>query len=118
MRARREEKKLQEKTHRFILGVAGALTYLPRTFINQKLIRKLFRLLTGMGKGLLGADIAKTKSQRRREIGMAERYAADTNFRLSIIADMGLMPKKIVSALIRESKEIADILTRLIRRER
>ena len=111
-----ENEKIKGQMSNFILGGTRAVTFLPKTIVSKKMARKLIRLVTSMGAGLIKVDLAKNKKEKTRQIKVTRKQAATTDFWVAMITDMRLFPGKVGKVLTHQCKEIADSLGKLIKK--
>ena len=112
------EKELKERTKQFALRVLKFVDSLPNTTAGRALGDQLVRSGTGVGANYRAACRGRSKAEFIAKLGNVEEEADESAYWLELIADGGLLPRKMVDPLYQEANELTAIFAASIKTSR
>jgi four helix bundle protein len=112
------EKELKERTKQFGLCVLKFVDSLPNTTAGRALGAQLVRSGTGVGANYRAACRGRSKAEFIAKLGNVEEEADESAYWLELIADGGLLPRKMVDPLYQEANELTAIFAASIKTSR
>lgn len=110
-----DTEELKARTKEFALRTIRLAESLPKTGTGGIVRGQIIRCGTSVGANYRAACRAKSPADFISKMGTVEEEADETVYWMEIIADAGLMPKKLLRPLMDEADEILSIVVSSIR---
>ena len=109
------DKDIHNRIYRFVLGCFQKIVRkIPKTPENLPLIAQLSSSLTSIGANDQEADAAASRKNFIAKYTIAKKEAKETEYWLSLVKDMNLVPYADVEPYIQECQEILLIVSKII----
>jgi four helix bundle protein len=112
------ESELKERTKQFGLRVLKLVDALPKTTAGRAVGGQLVRCGTAVGANYRAACRGRSKAEFIAKLGTVEEEADESAHWLELIADGGLLPRKLFNPLYQEANELTAIFAASIRTSR
>ena len=105
---------MEDRTLEFSKRISCLCRSLPKDEVNIVYIKQLLRSGTSVGANYIEANEALSKKDFRHRMRIARKEAKETSYWLKLIIDANFTFTQRVEPLLRESKEIRNILSSII----
>ncbi len=109
---------LKARTMSFALRIIKVVDALPNTRSANVLGNQLLRSGTSVGANYRAACRARSTAEFIAKLGIVEEEADECGYWLELLADSGLMPRKRLSELLKETDELVAITVASIKTAR
>ena len=106
------ETDLKNRTKAFALRVMKLVGSLPQDTAGKTVGGQLIRSATSVAANYRAACRGRSKAEFISKLGIVEEEADESCFWLEIIAESGLMERKLVESLLKEANELTAIFVR------
>lgn len=100
---------LKQRTKAYGLRIIKLVESLPRTFVAQRLGDQLLRAGTAVAANYRAAARAKSRADFISKMGTVEEECDESLFWMEILVDSGIVPARLLHALMAEGNEILAI---------
>lgn len=101
---------IRYRSYNFSLSVIKFIRDLPEKRVYWTIGDQLLRSSTSIGANLVEAKSSSSKKDFMRYYEIALKSANETRYWLSLLKDSKLAEEKVISYLLEESKQIADMI--------
>jgi len=98
------------RTHKFAIKVIEFVDKLPRDTSTQIMAKQLLRAATSIGANIIEAQAGSSRKDFINFFNHALKSANETKYWLELLRDSNKGDKTLISDLIKEASEIANIL--------
>ena len=109
---------LKARTKSFALRIIKVVDALPNTRSANVIGHQLLRSGTSVGANYRAACWARSTAEFFAKLGVVEEEADESGYWLELLVDSGLIPKKKLSALMKEADELVAITVASIKTAR
>jgi len=102
-------KDLEQRTKNFALRIMKLVDALPKTTAGRAIGNQIIRSGTSVAANYRAAQRARSKAEFISKIGIVVEEADETQLWLEFIMDSGLMSKKKIELLYKESSELLSV---------
>ncbi len=102
---------LRDRTKRFALRVLRLCNALPKTDAARIISRQLLRSATSVAANYRAVGRARSRAEFVAKMGVVIEEADESEFRLELLVDGGIIPKARMDGLIAEANELVAIFT-------
>ncbi|HEY5600802.1 MAG TPA: four helix bundle protein [Patescibacteria group bacterium] len=110
-----QKSEIAGRTYDFALNVVLITTKLPSNPANQVMIRQVIRSATSIGANIEEALGGHTKNDFTYGMNVAKKEARETRYWLRLLADLNSNYRQKIEKLLKENKEIINILTKIVK---
>src|SRR3989339_695953 len=101
---------LKLRTKKYALRIIKLVRALPKDFIGRAIGNQLLRSGTSVAANYRAACRSRSKAEFIAKIGVVIEEADESIFWIELIIESGLINKKLVESLLKESDEICAIM--------
>ena len=101
---------IRRRAYKFALSAIELVDGLNKNSTNRILGEQLLRSATSIGANIVEAQAGSSKKDFRNFLNHALKSANETKFWLGLLRDSGKKSKDEIDPLLKESKELANIL--------
>lgn len=106
---------LEERTAKFGENIVGFLKTIPKTYINEPLIKQLIRSATSIGANYCEADCAETKKDFEHKIGICKKESRETKHWLRMLGKAEPAKVSRCRILWQEANELNLIFIKIVK---
>ena len=110
------KKDLKDRTKNFALRIIKMYSSLPRSMEAQVLGKQVLRSGTSVGANYREASQGRSKAEFIAKMGDCLKELEETTYWFELLVEGGILPKKKLSGLLQESKELTAIFITIIKK--
>jgi four helix bundle protein len=104
------KKELIQRTKQFALKIIRLVSLLPKNIEGQAIGNQLIRCGTSVGANYRSACRVRSKAEFVARLGIVKEEADESAFWMELIIESGLLEKKLVEPLLKETNELVAIM--------
>src|SRR3989344_4864742 len=110
-----EKSEIAKRAYNFALQIIKVTSKLARNPANLILIRQVIRSATSIGANIEEALGGHTRNDFAYGMNVAKKEARETRYWLRLLADLNSTYRQKIEKLLKENKEIINILTKIVK---